>query len=328
MLSLNNGVVWRERILFDPHKKARAGTVFVSHAHSDHAKQHATTMLCTPATASIAGLDAECIDIGQKTLVGDAEVSALNAGHVIGSAQFLVAHDGGSTAYTGDFKTEDCILLKGAEALQCDDLVIETTFGSKQHTFPAREDVYSEMTQWINANTSAGRVVVLGGYPVGKAQELTRLVSEAGHTPVVHPRIFNVNRKCADYARLGDYVSSDSAEARDLMKGPFVAIMPFNSLSPKLSQALKAQTGRNVVSAVATGWARTYSFKTMGVDRAFQLSDHADFPHLMDYVERSGAKRVHTVHGYAHEFARELRKRGVDAKPLSKLQAQRTITAF
>ena len=53
------------------------------------------------------------------------------------------------------------------------------------------------------------------------------------------------------------------------------------------------------------------------VDAAFPLSDHADYPDLLRYVELVQPKRVLTLHGFAAEFARDLRNRGVEAWALS-----------
>jgi Cft2 family RNA processing exonuclease len=47
------------------------------------------------------------------------------------------------------------------------------------------------------------------------------------------------------------------------------------------------------------------------------LSDHADFPDLMRFVEAVKPERVYTLHGFAAEFARHLRRRGVQAYALS-----------
>ncbi|MGC4071756.1 MAG: ATP-dependent DNA ligase [Nibricoccus sp.] len=48
-------------------------------------------------------------------------------------------------------------------------------------------------------------------------------------------------------------------------------------------------------------------------DAAFPLSDHADYPDLLRFVELVAPKRVLTLHGFATEFARALRDRGIEA---------------
>jgi DNA ligase-1 len=48
-------------------------------------------------------------------------------------------------------------------------------------------------------------------------------------------------------------------------------------------------------------------------DAAFPLSDHADYPDLLRFVEAVQPKRVLTLHGFAREFATTLRERGIEA---------------
>ena len=50
----------------------------------------------------------------------------------------------------------------------------------------------------------------------------------------------------------------------------------------------------------------------------FPLSDHADYTDLVRYVELVQPQRVLTLHGFAAEFAQDLRDRGVDAWALSR----------
>ena len=53
------------------------------------------------------------------------------------------------------------------------------------------------------------------------------------------------------------------------------------------------------------------------MDAAFPLSDHADYNDLIRYVDLVRPKRVLTLHGFASEFARDLRQRGVEAWALT-----------
>ena len=71
--------------------------------------------------------------------------------------------------------------------------------------------------------------------------------------------------------------------------------------------------------AMISGWAvdpnAIYRYQ---VDTAFPLSDHADYTDLIRYVELVRPRRVFTLHGFAVEFARDLRERGVEAWALNK----------
>jgi Cft2 family RNA processing exonuclease len=73
----------------------------------------------------------------------------------------------------------------------------------------------------------------------------------------------------------------------------------------------------DVRTAVITGWALDPSaIYRHRCTAAFPLSDHADYPSLLKFVECVQPKRVLTVHGFAREFAATLRQRGIDALAL------------
>src|SRR5260370_25637588 len=70
-------------------------------------------------------------------------------------------------------------------------------------------------------------------------------------------------------------------------------------------------------TAILTGWAVEagcrFRFQT---DAAFPLSDHTDFPGLLEMVKRAAPERVFTLHGFATEFAQALRDSGCDPRAL------------
>jgi putative mRNA 3-end processing factor len=63
-----------------------------------------------------------------------------------------------------------------------------------------------------------------------------------------------------------------------------------------------------------------------GVDRGFALSDHADWPGLMEAVAATGAGEVLVTHGYVDPVVRMLREKGLDAKPLTAMPAEDETT--
>ena len=53
------------------------------------------------------------------------------------------------------------------------------------------------------------------------------------------------------------------------------------------------------------------------VDRGFVLSDHVDWPALLDAIAATGAARVLVTHGFTHTVARYLQERGIDAATIA-----------
>ena len=91
---------------------------------------------------------------------------------------------------------------------------------------------------------------------------------------------------------------------------PGVAIIvPPNAVRARVIRSHKKRR-----TAMLSGWALTpgsqYRYQ---VDQVFPLSDHADYPGLLESVEKVSPSLVYTLHGSTREFARDLRARGIEA---------------
>ncbi len=297
---------------------------FVSHAHSDHVaalRAVGKSILASDETLALAG----CSNEVSPLKLDGVKIQLLNSGHILGSKQLRAELDGESFVYTGDFKLQDSLTTKGAEVGKCDVLLIESTYGSPEMVFPERDFVYSCMARWVRSNLERGAIVLLGGYAIGKAQELVKLANHyLGIAPVVES---NIERACAVYEKFGvklDRVPVRTDEAEEIMKHEFLSIVTPASASRGFCSKLEGVYNRKVVCAVASGWALRYAYSA---NRAFPLSDHADFNQLIEYVERSSPKKIYCTHGETVRLASELRRRGYDAKTISKA-SQMTLDEF
>jgi putative mRNA 3-end processing factor len=54
-----------------------------------------------------------------------------------------------------------------------------------------------------------------------------------------------------------------------------------------------------------------------GFDRGFVISDHADWPGLLQTIRESGARRVLTTHGFTDSLSRYLREQGIESQMLA-----------
>ncbi|MEW6328835.1 MAG: MBL fold metallo-hydrolase [Candidatus Micrarchaeota archaeon] len=305
---------------------ARTRDCFVSHAHSDHIsalRYKNKRILASDETLALAGRGKE---IERLELDGGIEFELLESGHILGSKQLLVRENGTSFVYTGDFRLRAGLTTKEAEVRECDILLIEGTYGTPDSVFPAREEIYESIAGWVKINIERGRVVLLGGYSTGKAQELIKLLNErCGLAPLVHSRIHEI---CSVYDSFGvhlECVPLDSDEARELMGKSFAAVMPHHTVSAEMAANLGEIYGKKVVCALATGWANSRAYS---VDKVFPLSDHADFKQILEYVERASPKRIFCCHGNEEALARELRKRGYEARAMEEAHAQLTLDGF
>ena len=187
---------------------------------------------------------------------------------------------------------------------------METTFGLPKHRMPPAEQVFAEMVEWCRAALADGVTPVLLGYALGKAQEIICALIAAGLVPMLHHKVWQMTQL---YHELRPDFPKGSVrfDAGD-PKGKVLVFPPHLAREKVLDRIKKKRT------AVVTGWALdknvTYRY---GCDAAFPLSDHADYDELLRYVELVQPKRVLTVHGFAAEFAADLRRRGVEAWALA-----------
>jgi DNA ligase-1 len=236
----------------------------------------------------------------------DCTVTLHPAGHIFGSAQILLAHDAhGSLLYTGDFKLRHGRSSEPCATPHAGVLVMETTFGRPHYVFPPATDVLADIAAFCHACLDDGDTPVLFGYSLGKSQELLCGLAESKLPLMLHPQ---THRLTQIYERMGivfpTYRAFDAAE----LAGHVVICPPQGNNSGFLRGIPRRRT------AVVTGWAMDPGAKyRYQCDAAFPLSDHADFPDLLRFVEAVRPQRVLTVHGFTQDFARTLRDRGIEA---------------
>lgn len=305
--------------------------VFISHAHSDHAPKGIREIFSTPATVDL--LKARGYKVtGKELAIDGAKIELLNAGHVLGSAQITAEFDGRSFCYTGDFKLHPSMTLEGAQIAQCDTLVMEATYGHPRYSFPDRDEVCEQIGSWAKGEISRGRSVVLGGYSLGKAQELVKICNEyLGTAPLVPQNVSELNDVYVKHGVNLNWLNTEHEEGQAILERheAFVAVLPSSQVSWNLASRLEKIHGRKFSTAVGTGWALDHRFT--GVDRAFCLSDHADFAQLVQYAEQSGAKEIYTVYGHSKELAAHLRATGVNAHSMdepSVKNGQKALSSF
>jgi len=299
----------------DAHRRIR-GTerVFVSHAHADHIGAHDNVML-TAATSlfmrtRLPGKRHEQIlNFSERTTFQfereTFHLTALPAGHILGSAMAFIEWRDETLLYTGDFKLRPSLAAEKPEVCRADLLIMETTFGLPRYQFPPEETVRADIVKFCRETLAAGTTPVLYGYSLGKSQEILRSLAGAS-LPVMLQR--DVRKMTKLYEKLGMSFPAHEAFDPDTARGK-VIIAPPNSLKTLQKVALAPMR-----SAAITGWAMDSSCRyRSGTDAAFPLSDHADYDGLLELVKLVQPKKVFTIHGFTREFAQTLRAQGVDA---------------
>ncbi len=288
----------------------RQPRAFVSHAHTDHIARHAYA-LCTPETAALyqkrLGPRPTRHLVYRETIEwAGVRLTAYPAGHCLGSAMLLAEDDGQTLLYTGDFKLSASATVPAAELPRADMLVLESTYGRPRYRLPPRDEVIGLFVELVERLLEAGRTPVVEAYALGKAQEVTRLLTAHGFTVAQHPNVYEMSRV---YLSFG--VDLGPIELWDGRPRPgHVLVVP-------------PRAGRNSaitapVRIAVTGWAVDPSTKyRLGVDYALPLSDHADYDELFEAVARVGPQKVYCTHG-PESFVDRLCEAGWDAHPLGR----------
>jgi Cft2 family RNA processing exonuclease len=295
--------------------QSRVARSFISHAHSDHVARH-PEVLCTPATARF--LHARIpgkrliteLPFGRAHPLEFGVTATLHpAGHILGSSQILLeSPEHGSLLYTGDFKLRPGLAAEACATPHADTLIMETTFALPRYVMPPEAEVIANLIAWCKQAIADGATPALFCYSLGKSQEVLRALAPAGLPVMLHAETLRLTRI---YEKLGiSFPPFREFDQREVA-GHIVICPPH---SDGLLSRIPA-----VRTAVITGWALDPStIYRSRAHAAFPLSDHADYPDLLSFVELVRPQRVYTVHGFAREFATTLRARGIEAYALGR----------
>jgi putative mRNA 3-end processing factor len=304
----------------------------VTHGHTDHCRARHGVAIATPVTAALyrrrfagtragARLDVVELPFSRPLDLDDHRIELFPSGHVLGAAQVQVTLPSGRRlVYTGDLQLRASRCAEPAEVRACDDLVIECTFGEPRYRFPDNAEVEAALARLLDEWLGRGFLPVVAAYALGKAQEAVHLLQELGFAVTAERPIISYADvyRCHGCA-LGPIVAwpVKSPDMMDLMGGRGAVLV----LSPQRARQLRrlgraslaGEPPRPVRVVLLSGWAlHPGTAARSGVDAALPLSDHADFPALLRYVEQAAPQRVFTVHGRP-TFAAYLRRRGVHA---------------
>lgn len=109
------------------------------------------------------------VDFGQQIAIGEELTFTLSrAGHILGASMVLLKDDSTSILFSGDLgRPHDPIMAPPAQIQQADYLVIESTYGNRNHSSESPEDKLQEI---ITKAVNHGGTVVIPAFAVGRAQ--------------------------------------------------------------------------------------------------------------------------------------------------------------
>jgi putative mRNA 3-end processing factor len=290
----------------------------ITHGHSDHARWGCRRYLASRDSERIlhtrlgADADIQTVDYGEPVLINGVRISLHPAGHILGSAQVRVEYRGEIIVVSGDYKTGPDPTCAPFEPLRCHTFITESTFGLPIYRWCPQAEVYAEINAWWRANREAQKTSVLFAYALGKAQRLLAGLDPAIGPIYTHGAVERINRDYRDTGVLlpeTRYVS-EAEKGADWWQG--IVVAPVSAQGTPWMRKFGA-----VSTGMASGWMQIRGARRRrGVDRGFVLSDHVDWPGLLQAVRETGAERVWVTHGYSPVVVRWLREQGYDARVL------------
>ena len=274
--------------------KARA---LVTHGHGDHARGGHGAVLATSETLAIMGVrygpqQGQPVAYGETVRVGDVDVGFVPAGHVLGSAQIVLDHEGERVVVSGDYKRRPDPTCAPFEVVPCDIFITEATFGLPVFRHP---DTASEIDRLLHRlHSDPERCVLVGAYALGKAQRvIAELRGRGHHDPIYYHGA--MERLCLLYEELGvglGELRPATGASKDELKGRIV-ICPPGALNDRWSRRLP-----DPVTAMASGWMRIRQrARQRNVELPLIISDHADWDELTQTIRELEPREVWITHG-------------------------------
>jgi putative mRNA 3-end processing factor len=284
----------------------------VTHAHADHARRGSGRYLAAADGARVLqyrmGADAiiDPLEYGQTIDLHGVKVSLHPAGHVLGSAQVRVEHRGEVWVISGDYKRQPDPTCRPFEIVRCNTFITECTFGLPIFRWPSPVAVADDINAWWRGNCGVGRTSLLLAYSLGKAQRvLAGLDADIGPI-LLHGAAYALTEAYRESGIALPPAEHASAENAKLHRGRALVIAP-----PSAMNSTWARKFAPISTGVASGWMRVRGFRRRrAADRGFVLSDHVDFPALLETIEQTGAQHVIATHGYTDALVRLLSERG------------------
>ena len=295
----------------------------ITHGHGDHARGGHGTVLATPETLAImrarygddhAQTAEQPLPYNEHFVFNSVGISLHPAGHILGSAQVRLGHQGTSIVFSGDYKRAPDPTCAPFEPVPCDVFVTEATFALPVFTHPP---ITGEIAKLLHSlKLFPERCHQIGVYALGKCQRVIMELRKAGYHETIYLHGAMV-KLCNVYEQQGvplGALEQVTAENAKTLAGKIV-LCPPSALDDRWSRKLP-----DVLTVAASGWMRIRArAKQMGVEMPLVISDHADWNELTQTLDDVGASEVWVTHGREEALVHHAEKLGLRAQALHML---------
>jgi putative mRNA 3-end processing factor len=302
----------------DPHRSVDRAVI--THGHADHARSGHGAVLATSETIAVMKVryGGACaghfqpLALGETVALNGVTVRLAPAGHILGSAQVVLEWGGRRAVVSGDYKRAHDPTCQPFELVPCDVFVTEATFALPvfRHE-PATGEIQKLLA---SMQAEPDRTHMVGAYGLGKCQRVIRLVRDAGYDQPIYLH-GAMTALCTLYQDLGiplgDLRPVVGQDAKQMAGG--IVMCPPSALEDRWSRRFN-----DPVTVFASGWMRVRGrARQRGVELPLVVSDHADWPELIETIIATGAEEIWVTHGREDALVHHLATLGRKARALA-----------
>ena len=309
-------------VYVDPVKPVQRA--IITHAHADHARPGHVTVYATPETLAIMACrfgNTFCeqpiaVNLGDTIdLPGKVDMRLSPAGHILGSAQVTLTYNNEVATISGDYKRAFDPTCRPFEVQKSDIFITEATFALPVFTHPSIEDELKRLLQSLK--DFPGRCHLLGAYALGKCQRLMSVLRRMGYRETIY--LHGAQVKLVELYEqfgidLGHWRKVSDVEDKASLAGKLV-IAPPSALADRWSRRLPY-----VMTCLASGWMQIRArAKQRRVELPLTISDHADWPQLVETIREVDPSQLWVTHGREDALVHHAKQKGIDAMALNLL---------
>lgn len=302
-------------VYIDPWKPVKRA--IITHAHSDHARNGHGHYLCHTHTKNILehrlskSIKIQTIGYRERIYMNGVEIMLYPAGHITGSAQIFLKNQEESWVISGDYKLQKDSLLEPFETVRCDHFVTESTFGLPVFQWKQQVQVFEQINKWWSKNAEENQPSILVAYSLGKAQRIIQNLDHSIGPVLTHGSVQRIN-ECIVDSGLALKTTEELHEYNAEKHSRAMVVCPPGAIDSQWARNIKGAE-----QAFASGWMMLRGAKRRrGVEKAFVLSDHADWNDLNEAVFSTKAENIYVTHGYSSIYSKWLREKGLNARPV------------
>ena len=257
--------------------------------------------------------NANAVTLREKFPINGVAVGFWPAGHVLGSAQILVEHNGTRIVASGDYKRRRDPTCAPFEPVPCDVFITEATFALPVFRHPDDRAEVDKLLQSVSQFPQSTHLV--GVYALGKAQRVISLLRQAGYDETIH--IHGALASLCDYYQsqgvdLGTLAPATLERGADTDFAGKIVLGPPSAFTDKWARRFC-----DPIVCFCSGWMQVRQrAKQRGVELPLILSDHCDWDELIDTIGEVAPKEVWVTHGRDDALVRWCELNQIRARPL------------